>query len=258
MSGIRNTDARVASHRRYVVETFVTALRDAFSNTYDRDPQLADIKITNQFPLKESDYPCIMVEYESQRVLNAGVGHEEWFDDATGELQRWFHNRFEGILNFHVQALTPLDRDLMADALEEVIRFGPLDSQLAQFFTDIYGDQSDNEVHLLFSQLMLNSDELTGSGNTASMAPWTTNQDMLVFETSVSCELHGGFYNIVPDVTWGFVTKVTADSYPEGDVTIEFDLNLPFTDPTKAWTNPFVWEDFDTVVSTAVISGQEA
>lgn len=257
---LRTTDLRTTSHRRLVVRTLVAALQSVFNGSYNRDRELINLRVTATYPLEKIDYPTVVVSYEPSRNINAGVGHEEWFEDANNILRKWNHRRFEGSITFDILALTPLDRDLLADAVEEVLTFGRLDSQLAAFFTTVYGDTSDSAPYVLqFTQLMLNTDEISGGGNSESLAPWAP-EDQLVYETSLSLEVHGGFYNTNPSDQWGYVTNATADSYPEGDqdVSILFKPgSLPFPDPSVAWTNPFIFLDADEVTGTAVISGSE-
>lgn len=249
---LRTTDQNIASHRRLVTEGVVSALRDTFGATYNREPQLANLRVTNDHPLTEIEYPCIVVEYEPSRIRNAGVGHEEWFVDANNVFRKWHHSRFEGSVTFSIYGLSTLDRDLLSDALIEVLRFGRLDVQLDKFFIDIYGDPASTTVDLLFSQLMLNVDDIAGGGNSEGLAPWSP-EDTLVYSTSHSLEIHGGYYNVIPTQTWQVVTKATASPYEE-----DVEFTLPFPNPAAAWTNPFVYEDEATVTGTAVISSADS
>ncbi len=248
---VRTTDTRTVGHRRLVTRTLITALRNVFGDDYDRDRQGKNIKITPDFPFKREQYPCVVVEYSPTRNVNAGVGHEEWFIDAAGQLRKWHHRRFEGNVTFNIMTLSTVDRDIWADAVEEVMTMGSLDDALVEFFYTIYG-HPDDPVELVFSQLMLNVDEISGGGNSASIAPWSP-EDTLVHETSLSVEVHGGIYNVVPTQEWGYVTKATAESYPQFEETVV----LPFNEPALDWTNPFEFEDDAVVTGSAVISGDE-
>lgn len=230
----------------------IRALRSVFDSGYNRDRQFIDLKITNDFPLKQEDYPCLVIEYTPQRNINAGIAHEEWFMDERGVLRRWGHRRFEGSLTLNILALTPLDRDLLADAVEEVITLGYLDTALQSFLYTIYGQPTD-PVMLVFSQLMLNTDEVSGGGNSASLAPWNP-EDQLVHETTLELVIHGGIYNTVPSETWNYVTRATAQSYPQFEETVV----LPFGDPDIPWTNPFEFEDDAVAGGSAVISASES
>lgn len=242
----RTTDLNVASHRRLVLRALVGALRSVFDSDYNRERQLIDLKITAQYPLERVDYPCIVVEYQPQRVINAGVGHEEWFTDANDILRKWHHRRFEGSINFNIFGLSTLDRDILSDALTEVISFGRLDSQLIKFFDSLYGSPND-PVTLQFTQLMLNADEIDFGGDSASIAPWSP-EDLLVYETSATVQLHGGYYNVIPTDEWHYVSRAKAIPYPEGNQVGE--LEIP-------WTNPFEFEDDTSAEGGAVISGDD-
>lgn len=244
----RTTQQSVASHRRYVLETMITGLRLAFNAAYDRDPQLVNLKITANYPLAAIDYPCIVVEYENRLVANAGVGHEEWFIDENNHLHKWHHSRFEGAMNFEIQALSPYDRDLLADALTEVIRFGRLDAQLLQFFTTLYGDPN-GPVLLWFNQIALNADEISSSGNTASVAPWSP-EDTMLYQTGLSTEVHGGYYNVNPSDIPQYVTSVGLTPYNSSpfDQPVVLDLNLD-------WSNPLSFIDVGGVTGKGVVTG---
>ena len=236
---LRNTDQNVTSYRRLVVRGIVNALKGVYDGGYYRERQLQNLKVTTQYPLVKVDYPAIVVEYAGQRILNAGVGHEEWFMDDQNILRKWNHRRFEGTLTFSCHALSPLDLDILVDSLVELLSFGRLDSSLSTFFTDIYGSPND-PVMLAFSQLMLNVDEIQDGGvPSAQIAPWQP-EDVLVYSTDISIVIHGGFYNTYPNQEWSYVTAVKSEPYPQGEV----DVVLPFdTHPDDAFSNPFEYED---------------
>lgn len=258
---VRTTDQNVASHRRLVLRTMVAALQSVFGQSYDRDPQFVGLKITSEFPLVEVDYPCVTIEYEPQRVANAGVGHEEWFVDNDIVLRKWHHRRFEGEVTFNIFGLSSFDRDILSDAVMEVMSFGRLDPNLLPFFTTLYGDPN-APVSPQFSQLMLNIDEISFGGDSATIAPWAP-EDKMIYSSSLSTEIHGGFYNVLPVDTWGYVTRASAESYPQGDqtVTIEFsdsEQALPFPDPDTVWTNPLEYDDSNLVTSKSVVSSDDS
>jgi len=235
---LRDTDLNVTSYRRLVVRELVSALRSVYDANYNRERQLKDLKITTHYPLVKLDYPSIVIEYTGQRVMNAGVGHEEWFVDDNGILRKWNHRRFEGTLNFSCHALSPLDIDILTDSIIEVLSFGRLDAQLGKFFTNIYGNKTD-PVMLIFSQLMLNVDDIIDSGVSAQIAPWQP-EDVLVYSSDVSIVTHGGFYNTYPQDEWYYVTSVQTEPYPQGFVNVE----LPFGESEdEKWSNPFEYED---------------
>lgn len=232
-SAIRTTDLRTAQYRRYIVRTMVAALDAGFGNNYDRDRQLINLRVTPEYPKDEIDYPCLVVEYSDGPVTNAGVGHEEWFNDNAGILRKWNHRRFEGTLTFHLFALSTLDRDLLADALIELLSFGRLDSNLTAFFSDVYGDPSAPPA-LTFNQIALNTDTINGQGNSTSLAPWRP-EDVWVYSTGYSIDCQGGFYNVIPSQTWSLVSDVGVSSYPrERSRWISISLTTPTPPPVPS------------------------
>lgn len=239
----------VTPYRRMITEGFIDAFRDVFDNAYNRDQQLVDLRVTQTYPLQKIDYPTLVINYSDQRVSNVGVGHEEWFDDINGVYRKWYHSRFEGSLELELYALTPLDRDLLADAVVDVLRFGRLDPELTKFFTDIYGDPT-AEVSFQVDQLVINTDEIMGRGNTSAIAPWAP-EDQLVYSTAYSVEIQGGFYNTTITDTYEFVSDVEVYEYPQGEVQVIIpDTNEPFT-------NPFVYFERQLISGKGKISEVE-
>lgn len=249
----RTTDLRTVSHRRLVTRTLVKALRNVFGSGYNRDRQFVNLKVTSEFPEKQEEFPCVVVEYIPTRNSNAGVGHEEWFMDQNNILRKWHHRRFEGSVSFHCFALKTLDRDVIADAVEEILAYGRLDAALLPFFNTIYGDPNDPNVEFVFSQLMLNVDVIDLENGGQSIAPWAP-EDEFVYDSSLTVEIHGGLYNVNPSDTWDYVTSVDAQPYPQ----FEENVTLPFNDPSLPWTNPFEYEDDGIVTGIAVISAVES
>lgn len=249
-TGLRETD--VVAYRRYVTETMIAAFRSVFTDQYNHERQFQELKITQKYPLVKVDYPALVIEFVDGRVLNTGVAHEEWFNDPSGNLQKWNHRRFEGTLNIEIVTLSPLDRDLMADGIVEVLSFGRLDTQLNNFFTTIYGDPTAN-AGFVFQQIGLNTDELTSTGNNATIAPWQP-EDVLVYSTGYSLQIHGGFYNVQPVITWGTITSVDVQSYPQGESAVD----LTFAEQSgNNWSNPIIVLDSDTVTSKAIVTSSD-
>lgn len=262
--GIRISDLGVASHRRLVYRNIMSALKTVFDDDYDRERQLKNIKITQQYPYRKLDYPCIVVEYQNSTVLNAGVGHYEYFPDPYGRLRKWHHRRFEGMIHFNVFALSTPDRDILTDAITELISFGTLEPILNRFYEIIYPtdfpivDPGDGSYALdyslsMLSQLMFNSDEIRNSGDSATIAAWQP-EDVLVYSSGIFTDLHGGFYNTNPTVDLSRVTRILIDAYQ----TDQSLIDLPFPGHAEiAWEPPFVYSSSDEVGGEAVISAEE-
>ena len=208
MPAARTTDLNIAQHRRLVYRTIIEALRAAFDGYYNRDRQFTNLKITQEYPYEKVDYPAIVVEYQNTLVANAGVGHREWFHDQDGNLRVWNHNRFEGTLYFTCYALSTLDRDTLADALVELVRFGKLDSQLQRFFNII---RPSGDEFVALQQIIFDSDQLRGSGDSATIAPWQP-EDMLIYSAAYTVAIGGGYYNTVVKHDWSKVTHIQIEA----------------------------------------------
>lgn len=223
----------VVNYRRFVVDTIISALRSVFDTDYNRERMFQGLRVVDKFPLSKTDYPAIVVEFVDRRVSNAGVGHEEWFPDITGVLRKWHHSRFEGSINLDIHARSTTDRDLLSDALVEILRFGRLDQQLLKFFLGVYPGAYYGATGVLFltNQLIINTDEVDGRGNSATLAPWAP-EDTLIFSTGYTLETHGGFYNAPLTDVYTYVQSLQLFPYAQG----EDEVAVLYT-PTYGWGN---------------------
>lgn len=185
-------------YKTAVKRTMVKALRAAFTDNFPED-QFQDLRIVPEFPLSREKYPAIYISYNGTVNKNAGVGHEETFQDSLNVMRTWNHRRFEGSIDFTCLGLTPLDRDILADALHEVLTFGWLTDTMSGFFDIIYGDPDApySSAALLLAQLDLNTDIITPGGESASPAPWEP-EDQLLYQDVYNLEVHGSYYNAPP------------------------------------------------------------
>jgi len=238
--------ARSLRVRELVNSAFVLGLRAVYDANY-RDWEFANLKISPQYPLKRIEYPAIVVNFSPGTIMNAGVGHSEVFDDPDGFTRIWGHRRFEGSIEFEMHALSPQDRDILADSLLEILAFGRLDDALIPFFYSVFRGSTDpNTDATLFNQLMLDTDRIEDGGNSASIAPWQP-EDVLVYTTSYTCVLHGGFYNSLPtgDGLVG-VSRVRLTGYADMGLPWEETFELqsrPDPTPQYMWTNPRAYID---------------
>jgi hypothetical protein len=174
-------------YKRLIKRTLVAALRTVFSEQYP-DPQLRNLYISTDHPLKREQFPAIIINYEESSVSNAGVGHiEEILNDdfLTVPLK---HFRFQGKIRARCFALSPLDRDILSDSLVELLAFGRLDLLLNKFFDVVYSDISDS------AQISLHSDYLSSTGESTSTTLWNA-EDVLIYETGYVVDCSGGFYS---------------------------------------------------------------
>lgn len=178
-------------YKRLIKRTLVSALRTVFSDEYP-DPQLRNLYVSLDHPLKREQFPAIIVNYEESSVSNAGVGHVEEIFNEDYLVVPLKHFRFRGKLRFRCYALSPLDRDVLSDSLVELLAFGRLDTLLNKFFEGIYEDVSDT------AQISIHSDHLDGIGESVSKTLWNA-EDVLIYETGYYVECSGGFYSTMKE-----------------------------------------------------------
>lgn len=194
---------KVVGYTTMVNRTIVDGLRAVFTDQFP-EKQLRNLRFSPDYPLTRTEYPMVLVDFDDRSNKNAGVGHSELFYDERGILREWNHRLFEGTLTLTVMALTTLDRDIIGDALVEMLAFGQMSHMSLQrnLFTRLYGDPDDVQhspvLRRTLSHISISTDEIQAGGKSASLAPWGP-EDVMVFEKSYSLELHGGYYNSAPD-----------------------------------------------------------
>lgn len=242
---------KAASYRTLIKGALITSLRSVFTTQYS-DPQFQNLRIEPEFSLKRVTWPAIYIVYNEREVRNAGVGHLEYFPDPNGLVRKWMHSMFEGMIEFDIVTESPLDRDVLADALVEVIRFGTLDTLLNNFWQGIYGSVTDPYSNLaVMQQIALNSDTLSSGGDSFGPSPWGA-EDLPLYTTSYAIDILGGYYNSITDMSVGLVREVIQFPYIEGDP-------VPFNDdPNNIWFYPFDYFDEDIVEASASMETHEA
>ncbi len=234
-------------YRSVILATFVNALRAVFISDY-YDAQFENLRVSGEYALTKLSYPAVYVKFTSRKVSAAGVGHVEYFVGTDGIYQPWDHRRFEGMIEFKVVAMSPLDLDILLDNLTEIISFGRLSTILEQFYYTIYGVPG--TVQPFATQISLNSDEIEDTGASVGPAPWQP-EDVLIYQNSLVCDVHGGFYNISPDdrQPLQFVWEVNQYAYPYG----ETPISLVYAPGETGWTQYETYvEDPDLSVVTGV------
>lgn len=194
-------------YKTLVKRTMVRALRSVFTERFYED-QFKNLHIVPEYPMKKQQYPAIVVRYAGSSVTNAGVGHEEIFYDDAGNLRLWYHRLFTGTVELVCLGTTVLDRDILSDAVMEILSFGWLDDIRGEFFDEVYGDIEDPvSVVTMLNQLHLNTDIITPGTESAAPAPWEP-EDTLIYQDSLSVNVLGGFYNGLPAIKIGPVDTV--------------------------------------------------
>lgn len=244
-----------ASYRTLIKGALVTSLRSVFTTQY-KDAQFRNLRIDPEFSLTRVTWPAIYIKYNEREVRNAGVGHLEYFPDPNGLVRKWMHSMFEGLIEFDIITESPYDRDILADALVEVIRFGTLDIILNNFWQGIYGSVTDPYSNLaVMQQIALNSDSLTSIGESFAPSPWGA-EDLPLYSTGYAIDILGGYYNSLPiDGPPILIEKVFQYPYLED---AERDDVPPDQDPNNIWLYPFAYFDEDIVQSIASAHTHEA
>lgn len=191
---------RVVGFTRMVQNSIVKGLRLVFTSEY-AEKQLRNLRIVTEYPLTRQEYPAIIVDFNDRENRDAGIGHQEIFYDPNGILRIWGHRRFEGSITFRCYGITPLDRDIIYDAVVECLAFWRLPHMSLQrnLFSELYGVGEAYDPFRALSQLFLNTDRMNSGGKSVTPAPWGA-EDALVYQRDLTVDCIGGFYNAVPGI----------------------------------------------------------
>lgn len=184
-----------------------TFVDSPFSN--DERTDEATLHVDMEYPVAETSYPGIWVQFSTTKLEPAGMGHqtEAVGDDGevVGLIRQWY---YEGRVSLLVVALTSLERDRIADSIitefafqgAEEIRGLPTPSRFRETI----------EAYPYIS-IMVNSDSLTAGGQSTSVGtPW--GPDILVYEDNYTFNIIGEFQQ-VRDVS-GAVRLKRIDVFP--------------------------------------------
>jgi hypothetical protein len=190
------------------------ALRSVFTSTYP-EPDFRDVHISIEYPIEQSNYPGIWVQYEDNDDLAiAGIGHVEYIHDTVHDtysaVTRW---RFKGAVTLTIAALSSLERDRLYDEMVRVFAFGEQDSTLKTFRDKI-------ETNDLVG-MNANFDDLRPFGDAATPGtPWET--DEIIYEKSLSFDLIGEFVGVPGSSTLVPLSSITFIDYVEGSPVPKF------------------------------------
>jgi hypothetical protein len=229
-------------YKTFVKTALVLALREAFKN--HPDPQLRRTKVAIDYPNTAASYPTVIIRFFEREIANAGVGHIEFLvlDPADAEYDPnsetvdsdlahiraisypFRHFLYNGDIEFAIVALSSKDRDLISDALVTILASGgaPGDMRLRTgFFDAIYNPSFDlngagNDLRdpTRYNFVNLNTDKISGFGETQTPAPWLS-EDQLQYQSSYRLGIMGEFYSLPPEASEpvGIITKVNILPY---------------------------------------------
>lgn len=188
----------------------VEALRNTFTATYP-EPDFRNILIDIEFPVEQSRYPGLFVQYEDTDELSiAGISHieREYTGHEAGdtyyEYTRW---RFQGSVSVTAVALSSLERDRLYDEVVRTFAFNKQNKVLSPFRRHI----EDNGLIAVNA----NFDDLRPFGDSATQGtPWLT--DEIIYEKSISFNLQGEFTGDPDTKTIVPLREIITQSYVEG------------------------------------------
>ncbi len=199
-------------YKQYVKEALVEALRSVFATHPDQI--LRDTTIGIDFPLTEVDYPSIVVRFYERQIKNMGIGHYELgpHASAAGRFIKYRHYTYNGDIEFAIYALSSYDRDLISDSLVQLMAMGDTEDYTSVFLDRIYNSDPSVEPTSLDHFINLNTDQISGFGETQIPAPWSP-EDVLVYQTAYRIGIMGEFYSRTPAIVdYGLVDGV--DTFP--------------------------------------------
>ena len=206
-----------------VTRQIILAMRDVFDSGLFSPDFPGGINVVNSYPLTQVQYPAIIVSFDPSVNETAGVGHQEDFADLDGQMRTWQHRRFDGSISFTAVTLDPMERDILGDAVNDVLTFSHFtDNQvLAAFFTRM--EQTPDAIGTVF-QVNVNSDRVVPGSASVTVAPWEP-EDVLLYERTYTVSVMGGYYNTVLADWPGYIMDYYInDPFME---TLSIDVPLP-------------------------------
>lgn len=230
-------------YKTYVKETIVQATRAVFAthpDTIVRD----NTNVGIDFSFEESKYPSVIVRFYERQIRNAGLAHVEHFptDDTKTAWIRYEHKLYNGDIEFAIYALSSYDRDIISDALVQMLTMASTEPYTNLFLDRIYNHASvtteteSGAFDPAYDHMInLNTDQISGFGETQTQVPWLS-EDQLLYQNSYRIGIFGEFYSRTPvNTTFGLVEKV--ESYP-------YDPDAGDTKPDPNPDDPAVWEEY--------------
>jgi hypothetical protein len=214
---------RTIRYKTYVKTALVEALRQVFAN--HPDEILRRTKVSIDYPTSENLYPTVIVRFYEREIRNAGIGHVEYLvrldDDGfeTAIRDKFRHYLYNGDIEFAIYALTSKDRDLISDTVVQAVAMPDMATYTNNFFNRLYHPPADTDDYddARYNFVNLNSDLVTGFGETQTQQPWLS-EDQLQYQTSYRVGIYGEFYSLPPytDATvHGVIEKVNVYPYME-------------------------------------------
>lgn len=208
------TKQYTVQYKTFLKRAIRSALAASFVNHID--PTVKSARVALDFGKKDFTLPAVIVKFIEKDLPNAGLGHYEWLPDpnVAGQFIEYQHRLYHGNLEFDIYGETTTDRDLVSDALVEILAMDEVSTPGQTFLTLFYSDLSQTP----FGQWhfpTLNLDLIEPSGEQPVMAPWRP-EDVLVYQTGYRVPVMGEFYSYTPPTpnTLGTIGEVDVYQWP--------------------------------------------
>jgi len=223
------------NYKNFIKRTVQEALQNGFEG-YD-NPIISNTKISTTYPRDATLFPSIVVKFYERTIRNAGIAHVEYvhLQTDTPHLFKMHHKMYEGDLSFEIYAEDTTERDIISDALIEVVAMGDTSSQGVSFEERIY-NAIDKYPWANYHYMYLNMELFNGYGETQMIAPWLP-EDVYLFQSEYRVGVFGEFYSLPPaelSEGTGLVEKVDLYPWSEAD---------PLDTPPKDFPNGEIPEE---------------
>jgi hypothetical protein len=204
---------KTIKYKTYIKTALIEALKPVFQNHVDA--KLQNTKVIIDFPKERQEFPAVIVQFYEREIKNAGVGHEEIFQNEDGKIYKFKHYIYNGDIEFSINALSSLDRDLIADTIVQTIAMGDLSDYTNNFFNRIYPPNPEFIPDSAGHYININSDKINGLNENTNKVPWQSEDD-LIYTTSYRVNVLGEFYSLPSDMPFEYVSKVFLYPYVGG------------------------------------------
>lgn len=224
-------------YKTFLKRALVEALQEAFVG--HQDPTVQTAKVAIDFTGTDFQLPAIIVKFYESKLPSAGVGHFEWLPypltaDPTASntvFVEYQHRMYKGDVEFEIFGMSSADRDILADALIEVLAMVEVSIPGQQFIQRFYNSLQ-NTPFGLWHFPTLNLDDISGYGEQQMLAPWSP-EDQLVYQTAYRVPVLGEFYSYTPPqpTTSSKIAEVDVYEYPTDAQGNPIDPTAPATPP---------------------------
>src|ERR1039458_1208887 len=113
------------------------------------DPTVKGSKVAIDFTGDDFELPAVIVKFNEEQMPNVGVGHYEWLPDPLNgtlgvdgcQLVQYQHRLYKGTIEFDIYGMSSADRDIISDAVVEVLTMDEVSTPgkafIDRFYTNI-------------------------------------------------------------------------------------------------------------------------